>query len=94
MADIEVRRIHGLGLEAARGAAERFADDLGRRYGLRSAWDGDVLRFERPGLDGALALAERDLRITVRLAGLLRAMKGPIERGLVEVLDELFPERA
>src|SRR5260370_979776 len=52
MADIEIRRTHGMGRAAARAAADRMAEHLGRKFGLKGDWDGDVLRFQRPG--GAL----------------------------------------
>ncbi len=91
MADIDVRRTHGLGMAAARAAAERMAGDLGRRFGLRGAWDGDVLRFERPGVTGVLAITARDLHLTVSLGFLLRALQASIERSVLEELDNLFP---
>jgi putative polyhydroxyalkanoate system protein len=90
MADIDIRRAHGLGMSGARAAAERMAEDLGRKFGLRGAWEGDVLHFERPGLTGSLAIGASDVRLTVSLGFLLRAMRGSIERSVVEELDSLF----
>lgn len=97
MAGIDVRRVHNLGMAAARAAAERMAEDLGRKFGLRGAWEGDVLHFERPGVAGSLAITASDLHLTVSLGFLLSAMKGPIERAILEELDSLFapsPARA
>ena len=45
MADIDLKRTHGLGLEAAREAAERAAAHLRAKFGLQGDWDGDVMRF-------------------------------------------------
>jgi putative polyhydroxyalkanoate system protein len=92
MADIDLQRAHNLGLKAAREAAERMAAQLARRFDLKGTWEGNVLRFERPGVTGSLALTDKDLRLSVALGFLLKAMKGSIERAVVEQLDELFDE--
>jgi putative polyhydroxyalkanoate system protein len=92
MADIELHRIHGLGLAAARAAAERMSDRLARRFELKGRWEGDVLRFERPGLTGSLTLTDKDLRLSVALGFLLKAMKGSIERAVADELDALVAE--
>jgi putative polyhydroxyalkanoate system protein len=90
MADIELHRVHNLGLEAARAAADRMAEQLGRRFDLKGAWDGNVLKFERPGVTGSLAVTDKDLRLSVALGFLLKAMKGSIEQAVVHELDQLF----
>jgi putative polyhydroxyalkanoate system protein len=92
MADIEVHRAHGLGLVAARRAAEQMAADLGRKFDVRAAWQGDTLRFERPGASGFVTLGEKDLRLSLSLGFLLKAMKPSIEKLIHEELDQLFKE--
>ncbi len=93
MADIEIRRTHGLGIEAARAAAEHMMARLGKQFGLKGTWEGDTLRFERPGVRGSLALTADSVRLSVTLGFLLRAMKGSIERAVIEELDTLFTRR-
>jgi putative polyhydroxyalkanoate system protein len=90
MADIEIRRVHNLGLKAARTAADKMAEHLGKKFGLRGDWDGNVLRFERPGVNGALAITDKDLNLSVTLGFLLKAMKGSIDAAVNRELDELF----
>jgi putative polyhydroxyalkanoate system protein len=90
MPDIDVTRIHDLGLAGARARAERMADQLGRKFDLKGAWEGDVLKFERPGVSGSLAVTDHDLRLLVSLGFLLKAMKGSIEKAVVHELDTLF----
>jgi putative polyhydroxyalkanoate system protein len=90
MPDIELTRVHHLGLEAARTQAERMAAELGRKFGLKGDWEGNVLRFERPGVTGSLAITDKDLRLLVSLGFLLKAMKGSIEKAVVHELDTLF----
>jgi putative polyhydroxyalkanoate system protein len=90
MADIELHRIHDLGLEAARAAAESMEAELGRKFGLRGAWQGNVLRFERPGVTGSLTISDKDLRLSVVLGFMLKAMRGSIENAVAHELDTLF----
>ena len=93
MADIELRRVHNLGIKAAREAAERMADKLSRQFDLKGTWQGNVLKFERPGVTGSLTLGEKDLQLSVALGFLLKAMRGSIERAVEEQLDQLFVEK-
>jgi putative polyhydroxyalkanoate system protein len=94
MADIDLHRVHNLGLRAARAAADRMAKHLGRKFDLKGAWEGNVLKFERPGVTGSLAVGDKDLRLSVSLGFLLKAMKGSIESAVVHELDTLFPQQA
>ena len=90
MPDIDIKRAHNLGLKAARAAADRMAEHLGRKFGLEGDWKGNVLSFERPGVTGSLAVDDKDLRLTVNLGFLLKAMRGSIEGAVQEELDKLF----
>jgi len=90
MPDIDIRRAHNLGLKAARAAADKMADHLGRKFGLQGGWSGNVLSFERPGVTGSLAVDDKDVRLTVNLGFLLKAMRGSIEGAVNEELDKLF----
>ena len=42
MADIEIRRAHGMNPANARAAADRMADKLGKKFGLKGDWDGNT----------------------------------------------------
>jgi putative polyhydroxyalkanoate system protein len=94
MADIDLKRVHHLGMKAARHAADEMAADLGRKFGLAGTWTGNTLHFDRPGVAGKLALTEHDLHLTVTLGFLLKALRGAIERAVHEELDSLFAEKA
>jgi putative polyhydroxyalkanoate system protein len=80
-------------MKAAREAAERMAEQLGRKFDLKGAWQGNVLRFERPGVTGSLTLTDKDLQLSVALGFLLKAMRGSIETAVAEQLDALFAQR-
>jgi putative polyhydroxyalkanoate system protein len=90
MADIDLRRVHTLGLEGARAAADRMMATLEQRFGLRGQWQGNVLNFERSGVTGALAVDERNLHLTVSLGFLLKAMRGSIEGAILREMETLF----
>jgi putative polyhydroxyalkanoate system protein len=94
VADIDLKREHDLGLPAARKAADRMAEDLGRKFKLVGSWTGNTLHFDRPGVAGTLALTEKHLHLSVKLGFLLKAMRGPIERAVHEELDTLFAKHA
>lgn len=94
MADIDLKREHDLGLPAARKAADKMAEDLGRKFNLVGSWTGNTLHFDRPGVAGSLALTDKHLHLTVKLGFLLKAMRGPIERAVHQELDTLFAKHA
>lgn len=94
MADIDIKRSHNLGLKAARTAADKMADHLGKRFGLQGEWHGNTLAFHRPGVTGSLAIDESDLRLTVSLGLLLKMMRPSIEGAVHEELDALFAKKA
>ena len=91
MADIDIRRSHGVTLEDARETARRIATDLEQRFGLRGEWDGDTFRFQRSGASGFLAVGPQDVHLSVTLGLLLKAMRESIERAAVHKLDAVFP---
>jgi putative polyhydroxyalkanoate system protein len=90
MPDIDIKRAHNMGLKAARAAADKMAEHLGRKFGLQGGWSGNVMKFERPGVTGSLAVDDKDLRLVVNLGFLLKAMRGSIEGAVNEELDKLF----
>jgi putative polyhydroxyalkanoate system protein len=92
LADIQIHRVHNLGLTAARAAAERMADHLGRKFDLKGDWKGNTLHFERPGVSGLLTIDDKQLNLSVTLGFLLKAMKGSIEKAVTHELDGLFDQ--
>ena len=94
MADIEIRREHALGLAGARKAADEMATHLGRKFGLQGDWAGNTLHFDRPGVNGSLAVTATGIHLSVTLGFLLKAMRAPIERAVHEELDALFARKA
>jgi putative polyhydroxyalkanoate system protein len=94
MSDIKIRRSHTLPHARARHAAEKMAKRLQKEFDLDYEWDGDVLVFERTGVNGELTVASTHVEMEVKLGFLLRMMKPTIEKHINENLDEIFAEHA
>jgi len=74
----------------ARRQAEVMAGTLREKFDLSSRWDGDVLRFERPGVSGTLTVAKAEVHLVARLGMLLAFMKPQIEGHINDELDRIF----
>jgi putative polyhydroxyalkanoate system protein len=90
MSTIEIEHSHSLPPAQARKAVEEVAAKLGERFGMAHRWEGDVLHFQRSGVDGRITLAPKALHLSAKLGFMLSAMKGPIEHEIRRVLDERF----
>ncbi|MEM9997337.1 MAG: polyhydroxyalkanoic acid system family protein [Bacteroidota bacterium] len=88
MPHIDVRRTHALGRDAARALASEIAADLQRQQGVRTFWDGDVLRLKGPGVQGELHASDTEVRIQATLGMLMRPMRGALQRAIEEHLDD------
>jgi len=96
MSDIAFIRRHALSLPNARALVDKIADQLAAEHRLRSEWHGNTLRFERPGIQGQIHVAESKVRLDVTLGILLKPLKaafvGHIERNFDKYLPEPRPE--
>lgn len=90
MSHIDIRHSHSLTPARARKAIEEVAKKLSDRFDMQYQWDGDILNFNRSGVDGHIALEGEELHVTAKLGFLLSALKGPIEHEIKRVLDERF----
>lgn len=90
MSTIDLKRDHALGLKKAKAAAQRVADEMEREFGMSSQWDGNVLRFERSGVQGELVVAKDRVEVHAKLGFLLAAFKGRIEDTIHRNFDEYF----
>jgi putative polyhydroxyalkanoate system protein len=88
MPTIDVRRSHSIGRDGARAAAESIAKKLESKIGVRYAWKGDDLEFDRTGASGRIRVSDDEVLVQIDLGLMLRPMKGKIERRVHEYLDE------
>jgi putative polyhydroxyalkanoate system protein len=92
MSDIRIRRAHTLTPKHARAAAEEMSARLSEAFDLQFVWEGEVLRFQRSGVDGQLTLGHKEVTIDAQLGFLLLMMKPKIERSIHDNLDKIFGE--
>ena len=90
MAELKIVQEHSLSPAAARTAAEQVAQRLAAELGLACSWDGDVLRFERSGVDGDLRLEGQSASLRIRLGMLMSAFAPAIEAKVAEKMRKVF----
>jgi len=91
MAHIDITRSHKLTAKKAKLAAEEAGKQLSEEFGLKYQWKDDELHFERPGVNGHLALGKGTVRIVISLGFMLLPFKGRVEQEIQRNLQELFP---
>ena len=92
MPDIHIVRPHHFPAKEAHAKADEIAAHLGKKFGLKGAWQGDHLNFTGPGVTGILKLFSDRIELEVTLGFLLKAMKGRLEQAVHSELDTLFAE--
>ncbi len=90
MSEISIVQEHNLSPEQARAAAQQVAQRISAEYGLECTWDGDVLRFERSGVEGALTLEDQRAAMRIRLGFFMGAFAPAIEAKVTEKMRKVF----
>ncbi len=90
MADISIVQEHKLTPKKAREAAQKVADVIADEYGLECEWDGDVLHFERNGVQGQLTLEKKKAEMFIRLGFLMSAFAPTIQAKVEENMKKVF----
>lgn len=88
MSKIVVEREHRLGRAGAREKAQQLAERLAQQYDVSYRWEGDTLEFRRTGAQGAIAVDDTHVRVSLKLGLLLSALSGTIKREIEETLDK------
>lgn len=88
MAEIHVKRSHGLAHDKAKQSVQAVADKLKGDLGARYHWVGDSLRFECPGAEGKIEVSPAEVTVSVKLSWMLSAARGRIERSIEGYLDQ------
>ena len=90
MADINIVQAHHLAPEQARAAAQQVVDKLAEQFELSCRWDGDVLHFERSGVQGQLTLEKKKAEMFIRLGFLMSAFAPTIQAKVEENMKKVF----
>ncbi len=91
MARIDITRRHDLDPERTRAVIRHIADSLEHKFGVTPRWDGDVLRFDRSGVNGFITASNGLVRISANLGLLLTPFKATVEAEIMRKLDQYFP---
>jgi putative polyhydroxyalkanoate system protein len=94
MADISIVQAHSLSPADAKAAAQQVAERLAEEYGMALEWIGDVLRFSRAGVSGALTLSGGEARIDISLGPLFKVFAPTIEQKVGARMKKMFGAEA
>lgn len=90
MPSIDIKRSHARPLAEARKKVQHVAEHLAEKFDVEWRWEGDVLHFQRSGVDGHIRVSTKQVHVTANLGFLLMALRGPVEREIHRYLDEEF----
>lgn len=94
MPDIQLHRLHDLGLARARQVAQRWAEEAEREFGmLCTVVEGetsDTVQFSRSGVNGQLVVAADHFDLQAQLGFLMGAFSARIQAEIVRHLDALL----
>lgn len=95
MADISVRRTHGMSLEEAKGKVENIVDDVEEEFSSLVNdinWNDDKTRakVKGKGFSGQFQVTDDDVSIDIDLKLFARPFKGKVESRINSRMDEYF----
>ena len=83
MAEFRITKPYTMSREDVREAAEGLAKSLERQHGVRSRWEGDMVRIKGAGVDGTMSFHDGLIDVSVRM-GLLASMFEPVLKDEVQ----------
>lgn len=87
---IDIKREHALGAEGARAVINGIAEGLQRKFGVTPSWQGQVLHFSRPGVEGFIEAGTDHVHVHVKLGLLLSPLRPTVEAEIQNKLDKYF----
>ncbi len=94
MPELNIHRDHAMGLKAARLAAQRWAQEAEREWGMQCRTESgrmqDQIHFERNGVSGCLTVSGERFDLQLKLGFMLGPLAGRIEAQIRQSLDELL----
>ena len=94
MADIHIKRDHGMSLAQARKTAFRWAEQAQEKFDMQCTYEegvtADEVSFKRSGVTGTLTVTVVTFTLQAKLGFFLGAFKDKIEGEIVKNLDALI----
>lgn len=85
---MKIRRDHSLGKDEARKRVDEIAATLSSKFNLRSAWEGDDLKFDGSGVQGRIVVADNSVDVDLTLGFALKIIEGTIRSSIEDAMDE------
>ena len=90
MPSIDIRRSHRLSQAEAHALIDKVAARMREKFDIQSQWQDGTLAFERPGINGKIAIGNDEIHVSAQLGMLFSPLKGMIEQEIRRKLDEHF----
>ena len=90
MADITIIQDHAMGMDDARAAAQKVADQMVIDYEMVAEWQDDVLSFKRTGFSVTLALTQGSAQLDITLGIMLKGFSKKIEEQVTKNMAKVF----
>jgi putative polyhydroxyalkanoate system protein len=90
MASIDIKRKHSKPLKDAKKSVERVAKHIAEKFDVQYDWSGNTLNFNRSGVDGKIAVTEKQVHVFANLSFMLSMIKGPVEQEIHRYLEDEF----
>jgi len=88
MPRISLSHAHALPLADARRAIDQVAARMREKFAIEGEWQGDTLRFARPGVSGTIAVGADQVQVDAELGLLLSPLKSVVETEIRRKLAE------
>lgn len=90
MTDINISKTHELTLSEAKVAAQKVADRMAAEFDVQSEWKGNVLAFQRSGVEGTLTITDRQAVLEIRLGMFYKMFSAAISEGAERAMKKAF----
>ena len=95
MADISVRRNHGLSLEEAQSKIDQVVEDIQREFSSlvdSIDWNSDKTqaKVKGKGFKGDFSVSEEEVGIDIDLSMFARPLKGKVQQKIEERMEQYF----
>ncbi|RDS83929.1 polyhydroxyalkanoic acid synthase [Dyella monticola] len=90
MPSIDIRRPHQLSSAEAHAVIDKVAARMREKFDVQTQWQNEALTFQRPGINGKIAINSDEIHVSAQLGMLLSPLKSMIEQEIRRKLDEHF----
>jgi putative polyhydroxyalkanoate system protein len=90
MVSIDIRRPHRLSQSDAHALIDQVAARMREKFEVKTQWHSGALAFERPGINGKIAVGPNEIHVSAQLGLLFSPLKTMIEQEIRRKLDEHF----